>query len=69
MKYLNEYRDADPLLPAGTLYSPQRPVGATTVSAEGACGAYYAYGRHPQPIHALHQIALVAALGAMIHGG
>lgn len=30
----------------GTLCTPQRPVGATMVSAEGACAAYYAYGRH-----------------------
>jgi hydrogenase expression/formation protein HypD len=25
---------------------PQHPLGATMVSAEGACAAYYAYGRH-----------------------
>jgi hydrogenase expression/formation protein HypD len=30
----------------GTLCSPQRPLGATMVSAEGACAAYYTYGRH-----------------------
>ncbi len=30
----------------GTICSPQRPLGATMVSAEGACAAYYAYGRH-----------------------
>lgn len=30
----------------GTLCTPQRPLGATMVSAEGACAAYYAYGRH-----------------------
>ena len=30
----------------GTMCSPQRPLGATMVSAEGACAAYYAYGRH-----------------------
>ena len=29
-----------------TLCTPQRPLGATMVSAEGACAAYYAYGRH-----------------------
>ena len=33
----------------GTLCSPQRPLGATMVSAEGACAAYYAYGRHLSP--------------------
>jgi len=26
--------------------NPQHPLGATMVSAEGACAAYYAYGRH-----------------------
>lgn len=30
----------------GTSCTPQRPLGATMVSAEGACAAYYAYGRH-----------------------
>ena len=30
----------------GTLCSPQHPLGATMVSAEGACAAYFAYGRH-----------------------
>jgi len=33
----------------GTLCSPQHPLGATMVSAEGACAAYYAYGRHLNP--------------------
>jgi len=28
--------------------TPQHPLGATMVSAEGACAAYYAYGRHRQ---------------------
>ena len=27
-------------------YAPLTPLGATMVSAEGACAAYYAYGRH-----------------------
>ena len=26
--------------------TPHMPLGATMVSAEGACAAYYAYGRH-----------------------
>jgi hydrogenase expression/formation protein HypD len=26
--------------------TPQTPLGATMVSAEGACAAYHAYGRH-----------------------
>jgi hydrogenase expression/formation protein HypD len=30
----------------GTVCTPQSPLGATMVSAEGACAAYYAYGRH-----------------------
>jgi len=33
----------------GTLCDPQHPLGATMVSAEGACAAYYAYGRHLNP--------------------
>ena len=33
----------------GTLCTPQHPLGATMVSAEGACAAYYAYGRHLSP--------------------
>jgi hydrogenase expression/formation protein HypD len=30
----------------GTRCTPATPLGATMVSAEGACAAYYAYGRH-----------------------
>ena len=30
--------------------TPQSPLGATMVSAEGACAAYYAYGRHLETI-------------------
>jgi hydrogenase expression/formation protein HypD len=30
----------------GTACTPETPLGATMVSAEGACAAYYAYGRH-----------------------
>jgi hydrogenase expression/formation protein HypD len=30
----------------GTLCTPERPLGATMVSAEGACSAYFRYGRH-----------------------
>ena len=30
----------------GTLCTPESPLGATMVSAEGACAAYYRYGRH-----------------------
>jgi hydrogenase expression/formation protein HypD len=30
--------------------TPQTPLGATMVSAEGACAAYYAYGRHLESV-------------------
>jgi hydrogenase expression/formation protein HypD len=30
----------------GVTCTPQTPLGATMVSSEGACAAYYAYGRH-----------------------
>jgi hydrogenase expression/formation protein HypD len=30
----------------GRVCTPQNPLGATMVSSEGACAAYYAYGRH-----------------------
>ena len=30
----------------GTQCTPEHPLGATMVSAEGACAAYYSYGRH-----------------------
>jgi hydrogenase expression/formation protein HypD len=33
----------------GKQCDPQHPLGATMVSAEGACAAYYAYGRHLKP--------------------
>lgn len=33
----------------GDACTPQSPLGATMVSAEGACAAYYAYGRHLEP--------------------
>lgn len=32
----------------GVECTPSTPHGATMVSAEGACAAYYKYGRHPQ---------------------
>jgi hydrogenase expression/formation protein HypD len=31
-----------------TRCTPERPLGATMVSSEGACAAYYAYRRHAQ---------------------
>lgn len=38
----------------GRQCTPDHPLGATMVSSEGACAAYYAYGRHlePQPVEA-----------------
>src|ERR1700727_3248113 len=47
----------------GTLCSPQRPLGATMVSAEGACAAYFTYGRHlkPQAAETPHQIGAVSS--------
>ncbi len=33
----------------GTRCTPQRPLGASMVSSEGACAAYYAYRRHAGP--------------------
>jgi len=55
----------------GTLCNPQHPLGATMVSAEGACAAYYAYGRHlkPQGADALHRIAAAPAGAASLNGG
>jgi len=36
----------------GAECTPQTPLGATMVSAEGACAAYYNYGRHLVAIEA-----------------
>ena len=33
----------------GTTCTPRTPLGATMVSAEGACAAYFQYGRHRAP--------------------
>jgi hydrogenase expression/formation protein HypD len=33
----------------GTRCTPERPLGATMVSSEGACAAYYKYRRQPAP--------------------
>jgi hydrogenase expression/formation protein HypD len=42
----------------GSECTPQHPLGATMVSSEGACAAYYAYGRH------LNESQLVSIGGA-----
>jgi hydrogenase expression/formation protein HypD len=46
----------------GSECTPQHPLGATMVSAEGACAAYYAYGRHLAPEPAPR--AAVAGVGS-----
>ena len=38
----------------GEACTPQRPLGATMVSSEGACAAYYNYGRHLAPVEEEH---------------
>jgi hydrogenase expression/formation protein HypD len=38
----------------GEACTPQRPLGATMVSSEGACAAYYNYGRHLTPVEEEH---------------
>jgi hydrogenase expression/formation protein HypD len=38
----------------GTSCTPQHPLGATMVSAEGACAAYYLYGRHLRKEENIH---------------
>jgi hydrogenase expression/formation protein HypD len=45
----------------GTQCTPLTPLGATMVSAEGACAAYYAYGRHLEN----HETEVVASLGGV----
>jgi hydrogenase expression/formation protein HypD len=49
----------------GTVCTPQNPLGATMVSAEGACAAYYAYGRHlEQHREASHYLSVESVRGA-----
>jgi len=40
--------------------TPDHPLGATMVSAEGACAAYYAYGRHLQAQKKQKEFAIAA---------
>lgn len=42
----------------GRQCTPQMPLGATMVSAEGACAAYFAYGRHLETPPARRELAL-----------
>jgi hydrogenase expression/formation protein HypD len=48
----------------GTECNPQHPLGATMVSAEGACAAYYAYGRHLRRDKADVQLTAISIGGA-----
>jgi hydrogenase expression/formation protein HypD len=48
----------------GKQCTPHTPLGATMVSAEGACAAYYAYGRHLD--HEAHGLQTV---GLLVKGG
>ena len=43
--------------------TPQTPLGATMVSSEGACAAYYAYGRHLDGIGPDRIVAVAPELG------
>jgi hydrogenase expression/formation protein HypD len=45
----------------GRQCTPEHPLGATMVSAEGACAAYYAYGRHLQTAAPAHPAAAAVA--------
>jgi hydrogenase expression/formation protein HypD len=45
----------------GDQCTPENPLGATMVSAEGACAAYYNYGRHLVSIESLHSTPGVSA--------
>jgi hydrogenase expression/formation protein HypD len=49
----------------GKQCTPQTPLGATMVSSEGACAAYYAYGRHLQA----HQAQGLLSVGFPVTGG
>ncbi len=48
----------------GKQCDPQHPLGATMVSAEGACAAYYAYGRHLEPAHSDGKLTSISSAGA-----
>jgi hydrogenase expression/formation protein HypD len=39
----------------GTACTPERPIGTCMVSSEGACAAYYNYGRFSRPREALYE--------------
>jgi hydrogenase expression/formation protein HypD len=45
----------------GKSCTPQNPLGATMVSSEGACAAYYAYGRHLESKQRQPELAQIGA--------
>ena len=48
----------------GKQCDPQHPLGATMVSAEGACAAYYAYGRHLERAREDARLTSISSAGA-----
>ncbi len=48
----------------GKQCDPQHPLGATMVSAEGACAAYYTYGRHLERREPDHKLTSIRSAGA-----
>ena len=46
----------------GKQCTPEHPLGATMVSAEGACAAYYAYGRHLEKTEACGRCTMTTAV-------
>ncbi|MEO6802855.1 MAG: hydrogenase formation protein HypD [Granulicella sp.] len=50
----------------GNICTPQRPLGATMVSTEGACAAYYAYGRHLEQHKAAAQFVSAESLAGAV---
>ena len=56
----------------GSLCTPRTPLGATMVSSEGACAAYYNHGRHLtliQPASAIEPATAIQAVGAQAYQG
>jgi hydrogenase expression/formation protein HypD len=45
----------------GKTCTPQNPLGATMVSSEGACAAYYSYGRHLADKHGRPELVQIGA--------
>jgi hydrogenase expression/formation protein HypD len=49
----------------GTSCTPRTPLGATMVSSEGACAAYFAYGRH---LEATRSVGVAATADPVLQG-